>query len=305
MKLYKIRDWEKHFEKAQNRQLINAIWVPIPTKHDGKTFRRIMMMPNGLAMYGAWLLMVEVAAKCTPRGTLTDDQGPLTAEDLAIKTGAPEADFLEALSVLSSERIGWLEASDYEPIKGKLEPRSSDTPLSLEPRSSLTLATLESSQVKPIEQIQPLEPRSSDTRATLEPHNTTQHNRTGQDNTQHNTGVPPDGAARVGVCVDEKSPPEITRQDLLAYAQDPGAGTGINHPQAWASARLADHKFDDEVRRWLERDRKPEVIPKLNVDACPDCNGGGFYYPNGIGNGPVIKCKHKNLANGDKPKEAV
>lgn len=112
--LYSIKCWAKHYEKAQTRKVEHAQWVPIPVNHDGKRFRRLMAMKDGPAIYGAWTLILQVAAKCAERGVLKDDDGPLTAEDLSLQTGAPENLFSRALEVLTSQRIGWMLVSEWE-----------------------------------------------------------------------------------------------------------------------------------------------------------------------------------------------
>lgn len=114
-KLYAIRNWNDNFEMAQSRKVEGPLnWVALPTKHDGLGFRRIMSMPNGLSIYGAWVLIVQVAAKCTPRGVLADETGPFTADDLAAKTGSTSESFAVALKVLSSNKIGWIMVSEWE-----------------------------------------------------------------------------------------------------------------------------------------------------------------------------------------------
>lgn len=115
MNLYVIRDWKTHYEKAQSRQVDRVSWVPLPVKHDGLGFRRLMRMKNGIALYGAWVLIVQVAAKCPLRGTLADEKGrPLTPEDISLMTGAPSDSLLAALQVFSSEDIGWIQCVSYE-----------------------------------------------------------------------------------------------------------------------------------------------------------------------------------------------
>ena len=112
--VYSIRDWNEHFEVSQSRKVDGPMtWVALPTKHDGKGFRRIMAMDDGAAVYGAWCLLVAVAAKCPRRGTLEDKDGPLDADDLALKTGCPHGMFDRALNVLSSNKIGWLLVSEW------------------------------------------------------------------------------------------------------------------------------------------------------------------------------------------------
>lgn len=107
---YRIRGWDELFENAQSRKCARLTWVPVPNKHDGKSFRRLMGLPNGPSLYGAWLLLLQVASKCPERGVLADEDGPLTAEDLSLKTGCPESLFAEVFTELVSNKIPWLMA---------------------------------------------------------------------------------------------------------------------------------------------------------------------------------------------------
>lgn len=110
---YRIRDWDKAgFEVSQNSRTRGPLkWVAIPTKHDGKGFRRLMRHKEGAAFFGCWCLIVQVAAKCPNRGVLSDDDGPLSSSDLHLKTGAPEELIERALKFLHVE-VGWLETVD-------------------------------------------------------------------------------------------------------------------------------------------------------------------------------------------------
>lgn len=112
MKLYRIRNWEQHFEKAQSRVVKTPTWVSLPNKHDGKGFRRIMALKDGMVIYAGWVLIVQVASKCPVRGTLADADGPMTAADISAKTGAPEKSIERALNVLCEKGIAWLECID-------------------------------------------------------------------------------------------------------------------------------------------------------------------------------------------------
>ncbi len=116
---YSIRDWDANFEVSQSRNVKGPhAWVAIPTKHDGKGFRRIMARDDGPVVYGAWILIVQIAAKCPKRGVLADSDGPITPADMAIKTGCPESIFSTSLNVLCSKEIGWMQTrevvADYE-----------------------------------------------------------------------------------------------------------------------------------------------------------------------------------------------
>jgi hypothetical protein len=122
--VYLIRDWDRHFEKAQSRKVSGPLdWVALPTKHDGKSYRRIMMLDDAHEVYGAWVLIVQVAAKCPVRGLLADEDGPLDASDLALKTGGNQSVFDKALTILASRQIGWLVVAEWESVRSALPPQ--------------------------------------------------------------------------------------------------------------------------------------------------------------------------------------
>ncbi len=96
---YKIKDWAENFETYESLRLKKSLpWVALPTKHDGKGYRRLVAHPKSAQVFCAFILMVEVAAKCPTRGVLHDGADPLTPADLAFKTGFPEAIFKTAYS---------------------------------------------------------------------------------------------------------------------------------------------------------------------------------------------------------------
>lgn len=113
MTTYRIRGWDEHYETYESRRLKRALpWVAMSTKHDGKSFRRVMRLDPSGALYGAWCLIVQVAAKCPKRGTLADADGPLSALDIADKTDLSVETAGRALAAFSSEKIHWLEIVD-------------------------------------------------------------------------------------------------------------------------------------------------------------------------------------------------
>jgi hypothetical protein len=112
--VYQIKDWEKLFEIAQSRKCERLHWVAIPNKHDGKGYRRIARMEKSCDIFTAWILILQVASKMPKRGLLYDGDGPLKPDDMADKTGYPEAIFELAFEVLSEPKIGWLEKVNGE-----------------------------------------------------------------------------------------------------------------------------------------------------------------------------------------------
>lgn len=120
--IWAIKDWGKHYERAESRKLNKLTWVPIQNKHDGKSFRRLMRLPDGLAIFGAFIILVELASKSpkASRGLLTDSDGPLTLPDISDKTGMSQEIIRRSLEVLSSKDIAWIEE--------KILPESPDAP---------------------------------------------------------------------------------------------------------------------------------------------------------------------------------
>lgn len=125
--VYKIRDWDKFFENNKSRIIDQCSFVCMPNKQDGMGLTRIISLKNGASIYGVWCLIVGACSRQRkPRqGYLTDDgtvEGlPWDAKDLANRWRQPVELIEEALRVLSSDRIGWLELGVHE-VPSKCRP---------------------------------------------------------------------------------------------------------------------------------------------------------------------------------------
>lgn len=108
---YRVKDWARHFENAESRRCKHMLWIAVPTKMTGRGFRRVAASEANTRILGAWLLMLQLAAGGNPRGTLAANDGPYTAEDMALLTGFPSADFRAAIEVLTRQDVGWLEVA--------------------------------------------------------------------------------------------------------------------------------------------------------------------------------------------------
>lgn len=107
--IYRIKDWNKHFEKADSRRVISPQWVPMPVRQDGSGFRKVAGHDRAPELFAAWVLIVEVAAKMPVRGTLEKDGQAVTPKCLALRTGFPQTIFELAFRELVKPAIGWLE----------------------------------------------------------------------------------------------------------------------------------------------------------------------------------------------------
>ncbi len=112
MKLYAIRDWNTLYENNRSRTVESLSWVKIPNRHDGENFTSIMAHPEGSKIFSAFILMVEIASRCVPRGTLIRTNGtPHDGTSMAVKCRAPVSWFDIGLPYLENH-TDWLEVSD-------------------------------------------------------------------------------------------------------------------------------------------------------------------------------------------------
>lgn len=107
--LFRIKDWDQHFENNRTRDLKELRFVYFPNKHDGDGYTQLVDHPDGMAHFGAWCLIVQIASRCNPRGTLIRAGGiPHDAVSMARRTSAQAQQFEAAIPRLL-DPIGWLE----------------------------------------------------------------------------------------------------------------------------------------------------------------------------------------------------
>ena len=106
--MWQIVGWQQRFEKSQSRRYDRLSWVAMPNKHDSDGFTTIIDHDHGVAHYGVWAVLVQVASKCNPRGTLiVNGEKPHTAESLARLTRIGVQIIKEAIPRFIE--VGWME----------------------------------------------------------------------------------------------------------------------------------------------------------------------------------------------------
>lgn len=114
MKLYIINKWNELYENNRSRSVSDLTWVPISNRHDGEHYTAIVSHEHGSKIFAAFILMVEVASRCQPRGMLIrDNRTPHTAQTLSTKTRAPIEWFELAIKYLEKE-TDWLLVQDFQ-----------------------------------------------------------------------------------------------------------------------------------------------------------------------------------------------
>lgn len=107
--IYRIKDWDRLFEKAQTRKCTGMNWVAVPNRHDGTGYATVAAHERACELFAAWILILEIASRMPTRGVLFKDGKPITPKDLAKRTRFPENIFHLAFAVLVEPEIGWLE----------------------------------------------------------------------------------------------------------------------------------------------------------------------------------------------------
>lgn len=107
--LYRIRDWSSRYETNETRKLKSLSWVRLNNKMDGLAFRLLSKRQDATDIFCAWILMLELASKATPRGDLSHNDIPLSPGEMGEITGFPGEIFSKALIFLCDPKIGWID----------------------------------------------------------------------------------------------------------------------------------------------------------------------------------------------------
>jgi hypothetical protein len=84
---------------------------------------------------------------------------------------------------------------------------------------------------------------------------------------------------------------KFTIEECRRYAEHlRSTGQGINNPGGYATTIHRTGEADLLIENFLN----PGTSSQIDTSQCPDCQGSGFYYPNGLTSG-VAKCKHEKL----------
>lgn len=119
MILYKITNWTELYENNRTRELKVLNWVPIPNSHDGDGYTFIMSQDDAESLFGAWVVILQVASKCHPRGVLIRGSHPSagfpqatatphTAASISRMTRFSENTISKCLKLLSRPEVGWI-----------------------------------------------------------------------------------------------------------------------------------------------------------------------------------------------------
>lgn len=112
---YRIKDWASRYETSETRKLKSLTYVKLNNKMDGLAFRLLSKNQDAPSIFCAWILMLELASKSTPRGDLKHNNLPLSPGEMGEITGFPGEIFERALVFLCDQKIGWIEKVSPSP----------------------------------------------------------------------------------------------------------------------------------------------------------------------------------------------
>jgi hypothetical protein len=93
---------------------------------------------------------------------------------------------------------------------------------------------------------------------------------------------------------------KFTIEECRRYAKHlQSTGQGINNPGGYATTIHRTGEADLLIESFLHPEAAGDVSSNLDTSQCPDCNGTGFYYPQGT-EGGVARCKHERLWKGSE-----
>lgn len=93
------------------------------------------------------------------------------------------------------------------------------------------------------------------------------------------------------------------KMTTLGYGKEQGIEYRVSHPDSQADSDRQSHSGRQSVSAPIKEKDLKENTKKENERArdtknCPDCQGSGFWYPEGVERG-VAKCKHLRLTEGE------
>lgn len=125
--MYKISEWDKRYEvsskgrepkegEALRAGPLRYIRLKVYGHSQGAGFRRMQMAAGvkSMEIFGIFCKFLEISGNqpSEKRGVLLNEKdGPANTEDLAFILGVPEKQIKNAIRVLSSENVGWIEDS--------------------------------------------------------------------------------------------------------------------------------------------------------------------------------------------------
>ncbi len=113
--MYRIKNWDKHYETAKSRDINKTSWIPIPNDQSNLKYIRLMGQKDGATYFGVFIALLQICSR-QPKdirdGYLTDDGTalgiPYGYHDISAITRIDTKVVQSALKSLVNDEIGWI-----------------------------------------------------------------------------------------------------------------------------------------------------------------------------------------------------
>jgi hypothetical protein len=110
--VYKVRNWNTLHETNKSRRVGELEWYKDRFQIGTEEFSELMGMEDGIAFYGIYKVMLQMALRGHPRGTLLRFDGtPHTPESISRAVHLPTPMCARAVHALTL--VGWIERSSF------------------------------------------------------------------------------------------------------------------------------------------------------------------------------------------------
>ncbi len=98
--------WENYKSRTITR--VSYVCLPVNRRSEAKVW--LLTQGQGLAAFGLFITLVEMAALCPTRGVLSDEKGPITPSRVVLRLGnaVSEEQVAHLWSLLTHPMCGWL-----------------------------------------------------------------------------------------------------------------------------------------------------------------------------------------------------
>lgn len=115
----RVAKWSETFETAKSRGYQRLDWVSVPVDLDSSG--RLQMVEDFdtefAAIYGAWITLVLIAARCPTRGVLANSKGhPISTKQMSLRSHVSDTDFDRLIEWCLRPEIGWLERVPWQEL---------------------------------------------------------------------------------------------------------------------------------------------------------------------------------------------
>ena len=130
-----VKDWDNHYENNRSRVLKTMRWVMVSNDTGSCGYSQLLSEPSGPTYFAVWIVVLQIASKCDPRGELVRRNGqPHDCMSISLISRISANDVASAIKHLKN--IGWMAikrpADSTDGTQGSVDGQSSVTEASLE-----------------------------------------------------------------------------------------------------------------------------------------------------------------------------